>query len=108
MTKEEFIKRIEIIEKFRNARSEMGKKINALLEDGRGIFTFGQEILDAWIKDISIMSKISDEAIEMYLYEGCGLCKWEDGFEMDIQTPSDLWDFEKHKIKNNHANIFTI
>ena len=52
------------------------------------------------------MSKINIEAIEWYLYDKPfansknqdRTCKYDDGFEMNVLTPSDLWDFEKHKI----------
>ena len=107
MTKREFIKKIEIIEGFIEEQERYAKIINSLLTDGSGIFTFGSNIIEEWIKDISKMSKINIEAIEWYLYEKPfansknqdRTCKYDDGFEMNVLTPSDLWDFEKHKVK---------
>ena len=105
MTKQQFIERIDKIEAFLEERRKIGNTLCSLLEDGFGVFTFGQELLKAYIADTAKLSKINKEAIEWFIYEAPlpdskfqdRTCRYNDGFEMNILTADDLWEFEKHK-----------
>ena len=104
MTKQQFIERINKIEKFRDEREKIEATLCSLLEDGFGFFSFGQELLKAYIADTAKLSKINKEAIEWFIYEAPlqnskfqdRACRHSDGFEMNVLTVDALWEFEKH------------
>ncbi|MEG0899044.1 MAG: hypothetical protein RSF40_04955 [Oscillospiraceae bacterium] len=49
------------------------------------------------IEQLSELSGVHRESIEWFICENGGMCKYPaDGFEMDVKTSADLWDFEKH------------
>ncbi len=93
MTKEEFIRQIERIEKFHEESRVLSDTINKILYRGSAssISDFGFDIIQSHIKNISTLSGISVEIIESYLYEDKGV--WVvNGKEGKIDSASKLWD----------------
>ena len=102
MTKEEFIERIDKIKAFEKKQGDLQCTINSVLceSSSASVVDFGDEIINAWLKDIATLSDISFDNICWFIYEGGGICRYkQDGFLMNVKTASDFWDFEKHKIK---------
>ena len=96
MTKEEFIRQATVIADYIEVQRKVNKFINETLTSELTHLDFGEDLVDLAIEQLSIISGLNENSIQLYLYDGGGRCVHEDGFEINVKNLSDLWDFEMH------------
>lgn len=96
MTKQEFCTLYEKAQRFWQNSMQLADALNTHLLDGGAIITFGDELLNGYIKLVAEMSGIDADTIGWLLFEGGGDC-WHpnDETKYTVTTPEELWDFYK-------------
>ena len=101
MTKELFVKRLQLIQNFRSQQETIGKFMEKFI-DGWAIVTFGDylvdEILEMIIEDMEIEDK---ELISWWLYEDVEKIIYFNKVEIDVETPEKLYDYIIWNRSNN-------
>jgi hypothetical protein len=93
MTKEQFIKRMSLIQNFDSERDTLGVLIDKLT-DGYTIVTFGDYLSSEMIDMITEDCKCDDkELLSWWLYETVEKVIWIDDKEISVKTLDELWDY---------------
>ena len=93
MTKELFVKRLQLIQNFRSQQETIGKFMEKFI-DGWAIVTFGDYLIDEIIEMIIEAMKIEDkELISWWLYEDVEKIIYFNKAEIDVGTPEKLYDY---------------
>ncbi len=93
MTKEQFVKRIGLIQNFHSEQQTLNVLIDKLV-DGRPVVTIGDYLVTEITDMIAEAMELKDrELISWWLYEDVKKVIYVDGEEISVKTPEELYDY---------------
>lgn len=95
MTKNEFIRRFEVLQAHDRESVEIGRDLGRRLLDGYAVVRYGDELQEHYIELLAELSGIAVDWIAWLLYEGGGICTYGEPYAVvrNIISAGDLWDF---------------
>lgn len=93
MTKEQFIKRIKLIQNFHSEQQTLSALISKIT-DGFSVVNIGDYLIDEIVNMINECMNIKDkELIDWWLYEDVKKVIYVDSKEISIETIEELYDY---------------
>lgn len=113
MTREEFVKKFEVLKKHSDESMAIAEDLHRHLLNGFSVVEYGGELEHHYIELLAASSNINADFISALLYEGGGMHSYGENvetgkcaIEFNVLTAEDLWDFwqmceEYDKSKND-------
>ena len=92
MTKEQFIKRMSLIQNFRSEQDTLSVLINKI-SDGYPIVTIGDYLVNELMDTISEDLHIEDDLLSWWLYEDVEKVLYDNETEISVRTLEELYDY---------------
>ena len=99
MTREEFVKKFEVLKEHNDQALAIGDALGKHLLDGSPVVAYGGFLEQHYIELLSELSGITNDLISALLYEGPSMHYYGEeknghhAIEMNVVTAEDLWDF---------------
>ena len=99
MTREEFVKKFEVLKEHNDQAMAIGDALGKHLLDGAPVVAYGGFLEQHYIELLAELSGITKEMISALLYEGPSMHYYGEqsnghhAIEVNVVTAEDLWDF---------------
>ena len=99
MTREEFVKKFEVLKAHNDQAMAIGDALGKHLLDGSPVVAYGGFLEQHYIELLAELSGIAKEGISALLYEGPSMHYYGEeknghhAIETNVVTAEDLWDF---------------
>ena len=95
MTREEFVRRLKLVQDFHFEQNILSDLINKL-SDGFAVATIGSLLANEVLNQLNKDMEMDDiDFLEWWLYEDVEKNVYIDGVAIDVKTPEKLYDFIK-------------
>lgn len=93
MTKENFIKRMKLIQDFHNKKENMIDFFNKVIEENDCYIPLGDNLTNEMLQMISENMNIKDDLLEWWLYEPVEKIIYYKDEEISVKTLEELYDY---------------